>query len=35
MNPIEGKIVAIKLGYLTPDFRKMSRLTLMALSLDV
>jgi microcystin degradation protein MlrC len=32
VNPAEKKIVVVKLGYLTPDFRRMARLALMALS---
>jgi microcystin degradation protein MlrC len=32
VNPAERKIVVVKLGYLTPDFRKIARLALMALS---
>jgi len=32
VNPAERKIIVVKLGYLTPDFRKIARLALMALS---
>ncbi|MEM1570293.1 MAG: MlrC C-terminal domain-containing protein, partial [Candidatus Bathyarchaeia archaeon] len=32
VNPAEKKIVVVKLGYLTPDFRRIAKLALMALS---
>ncbi|MBS7618594.1 M81 family metallopeptidase, partial [Candidatus Bathyarchaeota archaeon] len=32
VNPTEKKIVVVKLGYLTPDFRRIAELALMALS---
>jgi len=32
VDPAERKIVVVKLGYLTPDFRKIAKLALMALS---
>jgi len=32
VNPAEKKIIVVKLGYLTPDFRRISKLALMALS---